>query len=193
MLQGMDQADQLLSMFQEQKEEAFKLLYDCYYQDLCLFADHLINNSGDAHDLVQEFFIDFWVNKRYNNITGKLEPYIFQSIRYAASRYNRNTMKKQEFYQSIKEEDLQEPILPDHSESEVIEKLYAAIHRLPEERRKIFLMICVKGMTYKEVANSLHISTNTVKTQMTRSIKFLREALDSQSFELILLLLLKKT
>ena len=182
-----------MSMFQEQKEEAFKLLYDSYYQDLCLFADHLINNSGDAHDLVQEFFIDFWVNKRYNNITGKLEPYIFQSIRYAALRYNRNTMKKQEFYQSIKEEDLQEPTLPDHSESEVIEKLYAAIHRLPEERRKIFLMICVKGMTYKEVADSLHISTNTVKTQMTRSIKFLRETLDSQSFELILLLLLKKT
>ena len=62
------------------------------------------------------------------------------------------------------------------------EVLYKALNELPEERRKIFLMICLEGMKYQEVAEKLHISINTVKKQMGRSFKFLREKLQKNIF-----------
>ena len=56
-----------------------------------------------------------------------------------------------------------------------MEILYAAINQLPLERRRVFMMICAEGMKYQDVADALGFSINTVRTQMGRSMKFLRE------------------
>ena len=70
--------------------------------------------------------------------------------------------------------------------NEELEVLYAAIRQLPEERRKIFTLICLEGKKYQEVADMLQISINTVKTQMGRSFQFLRKMLGNHRFLILL-------
>ena len=67
-----------------------------------------------------------------------------------------------------------------------IEILYLTINLLPPERRRIFMMVYAEGKKYKEVADQLQISINTVRTQLTRSLKFLREKLGEQEFTILL-------
>lgn len=71
---------------------------------------------------------------------------------------------------------------------EEIELLYSVINELPPERRRVFMMICAEGKKYQEVADQLQISVNTVRTQLTRSLKFLREKLEKQMFTILLFL-----
>ena len=63
---------------------------------------------------------------------------------------------------------------------ELIRQLYFYIDELPEERRKIILL-SIKGHSGNEIAEELGISINTVKTQKSRSFKYLRDKMKSSS------------
>lgn len=64
---------------------------------------------------------------------------------------------------------------------ELIRQLYFHIDELPEERRKIILL-SIKGYSGNEIAEELGISINTVKTQKSRSFKYLREKLSGSTY-----------
>ena len=70
---------------------------------------------------------------------------------------------------------------------EIIRQLYYYIEELPSEQRRIILMR-IEGYTWEEIAERLDISINTVKTQKTRSYKFLRERLGDSMNSIILCL-----
>ena len=70
--------------------------------------------------------------------------------------------------------------------------MYKVIDLLPEERRNVFLLVFVEGMSYQEVADQLQISKNTVKTQLSRSLKFLRETLKDRYNAFLLFFILEK-
>lgn len=76
-----------------------------------------------------------------------------------------------------------------HTESEedsTMDKLLEAIEALPEKCRYVFVAICVDNKKYKEVADEMHVSLNTIKTQLSRSLKLLRESLNKEDFKLFL-------
>jgi DNA-binding CsgD family transcriptional regulator len=55
------------------------------------------------------------------------------------------------------------------------------------QREKEIMEALLKGLPYKEIANQHFISVNTVKTQIARSYRFLREELDSKCIQLLFL------
>lgn len=57
---------------------------------------------------------------------------------------------------------------------EAIRQLYFYIEELPAEQRRIILLR-IEGHSWDEIASRLGVSINTVKTQKSRSYKFLRE------------------
>ena len=77
----------------------------------------------------------------------------------------------------------------EEDEGKEIELLYCTIGQLPDECRKIFLMASLDDMKYREIADVLNISVNTVKTQMKIALRFLREKLTLGTFSSILLFL----
>ncbi len=72
------------------------------------------------------------------------------------------------------ETNLIESELDVHLLEELIDRL---VEKLPPERRRIFLLSRKQFLTNKQIAEQLHISVNTVETQMTKAISFLRNRL----------------
>lgn len=188
----MNKSDEILFLYRQDEREAFRLLFDTYYGTMLLFANRILSDAEVAEDIVQECLLDFWANKRFLSLTGGLDKYIFQAVKHASLNELRNRNRRLKHHEEIRKENTSVVSGELQEEAGELEILYTAISRLPEERQKIFKMICVNGMKYREVADSLNISVNTVKTQMTRSLKFLRETLKDSSFSTILFLLVKK-
>ena len=65
-------------------------------------------------------------------------------------------------------------------------RLEEKLAQLPEKQREVLVKCVVEGKKYKEVAEELDITVNTVKTHITRALKFLRGELQE---DLIMLLL----
>lgn len=71
---------------------------------------------------------------------------------------------------------------------EAIRQLYFYIEELPAEQRRIILLR-IEGHPWDEIASKLGVSINTVKTQKSRSYKFLREKLGNSTYSVLLSLI----
>jgi len=57
------------------------------------------------------------------------------------------------------------------------EKIYNEVENLPEKCREVFKVIVLENLKYKQAAESLGISVNTVKTHYSRALRQLQKSL----------------
>ena len=79
------------------------------------------------------------------------------------------------FYQDLVENTLEETDL--YAVNELTEQLREAIRHLPESYREAFLKHRLKGMTYKEIADELDVSVQTVNYRIGQALKLLAQEL----------------
>ena len=167
-------------------ERAYQGLFRMYYADLVAFAYSLLKDLGKAEDVVQEFFVNFWCEKKYKNVHSSLDSYLFRAVKNACLNHIRDeryrVRKLEEVWKNREEEETGK-----EEETEEKEAVYKAIAELPEQCRRIFMMCCVEGKKYQEAADALNISVNTVRTQMGRAFKTLREKLAGKTYSMLLL------
>ncbi|MEN6619271.1 MAG: RNA polymerase sigma-70 factor [Rikenellaceae bacterium] len=166
-------------------EQAFQSLFCGYYTDLVAYAYRFVKDIETSEDIVQEFFINFWFKKKFEDIHSSVESYMFHSVKNACLNYIRNEKNRNNKHnEMMKGIDLCYDKLD--IEEEDFEKIYKAIHRLPERRKRIFMLCCFNNLKYHEVAEKLNISINTVRTQMGRALKSLRKYLNANSSNLFI-------
>jgi len=159
-------------------ETGLRQLFEVYYTPLCVYALKYIDSFEKAEDIVQEVFINLWEKKRVENITGSLRNYLLKSVK----NNTLNVLRKSNRYQC---ESLDEQIdIEDLEDEEPIELetrkklLYNEIDALSPQAKAIFECIVFGNYKYKEVAEEMDISVNTVKTTFARALKKLRSSLD---------------
>lgn len=168
-------------------EQAYQCLFRLFYADLVVFANGILRNLEESEDVVQEFFINFWCEKKYRQVHTSLENYMFRAVKNACLNYLRREKYRTEKLGEIAGDQTEEEH-PEREETGEREEVYKAISQLPEQCKRIFTLCCVEGKKYQETADELHISINTVRTQMGRAFKTLREKLAGKASSLLLYL-----
>lgn len=174
----------ILKGLQQGSEQAYKDLFTAYFSDLVLYANHFIKNQAAAEDIVQDFFITLWLEKKFFNIKSSLESYLYRSLYNTCLNHLRNEQRKQEklLHMPIEKNSSPTPTTELEDKERVYNQLYQALHKLPEQCKQVFTLCCLQNMKYQEAADYLGISINTVRTQMGRAYKILRSSLDIKSF-----------
>lgn len=191
---SLDTEKEILEALKKGEERAYNRLFHLYFTDLVLFAHNLLKNKEAAEDIVQELFIAFWYEKKYNHITRDLEGYLYRSLRNTCLNWLRDENRRQTKLSQMPMETKEEPTLPEDlmaSEKER-EELYRALGKLPPQCKQIFTLCCLHDMKYQETADHLGLSINTVRTQMGRALKSLRDSLRGKTFSHLLLWILHK-
>lgn len=164
---------------------ALKILHLKYYYPMRLWAGKYTRSNALAEELVSDCFIKLWERRKFIIIEKSLKSYLYLMLRNVIVSQARKT-KDIAF---IGLENM--PDMPDELEyrnQEYYAELYRAIQKLPDQRRKILELAAFDSLTYKEIADRLEISVNTVKTQMGRAYQFLKEELDPNNFVLFQIL-----
>ena len=82
---------------------------------------------------------------------------------------------KHHYEESQRWEIMEEEVPEDEEELNIMrERLNVFVDSLPEKCREIFILACIEGLKYKEVAERLDVSVNTVKTQLKSAYSKLR-------------------
>ena len=66
-----------------------------------------------------------------------------------------------------------------YEKKELKARIKKTISKLPKQRRLIFQMSRYDGFSNKEISENLNISLQTVKNQISESLKFIRKSLRS--------------
>ncbi len=169
----------------EGNTQSLKVLHDRYYYQMYLYATKLYHNQSGLEEAVSDCFIKLWTKRSEILIEHSVKSYLFLMLRNGLIDLIR---KKRDIIL------LEVSFIPDLPDNETINemdhyaRLYIALEKLPEQRRRILELAVFESCTYAQIAEKLGISVNTVKTQMGRAYRFLKEELDPKSINLLFIL-----
>jgi RNA polymerase sigma-70 factor (ECF subfamily) len=158
---------------------AFSDLYEKYHRALYLFILKLSKNPHEAEELVQSVFVTVWLSRQFIDISKPFSAYLFSIAR---NRYY-DMLRKRVTESCYADYILQQNnLIADDFEKEIEDKeIYEIINKLlqqiPNRRQKIFRMSREDDLSYKQIAEKLQISENTVDTQIRKALNFLRKEL----------------
>lgn len=157
-------------------KEAFKLVFDEYYNPLCNFIYNILNDKSSVEDVVQEMFVKMWQSNESIDISESMKSYLFKSAKNKALEHIRasnsyNKAVKDSLLLRFSEEEPSE-------KAEVyikMERISSLLRHLPSKCRNVFVMHKFNGLTYREIADKESISIKTVENHMLKAFKYLRE------------------
>lgn len=147
-----------------------------YYPRMIRFARQYVLLEEDAENIVQDIFLILWEKRDVLDIRVSLVPYLFTLVKNKCLDFVRHKTVCEEFANEWKvKRAALEQLNYSFTSDEDIEKLVAsAIESLPERCREIFIKSRIEGRKYKEIAEELDLSVNTVENQMSIALRKLR-------------------
>lgn len=177
----------ILSGIIDGDKKAFDLLFSVYYDKLCRYADKMVHDDDQCEDLVQDLFAEIWVNRKKLSIKTSLSAYLYRSIY--------NSCLDQIKHQKVKNKHQSETVFQSVNSfddslvfTELIEKMEKCIENLPDQCKKIFRLSRFENLKYREIAEVLQVSENTVDTQIRRALNKLKEELKDYLITILFLL-----
>jgi len=160
-------------------EKVFDTVFLDYFPKLKKFIKGFINNEEESENIVQDLFMNLWINHKLLADVDNLNAYLYSIAKNAVFHFLRNSSKHQ--FRSLEEG---ENILENGSNAEddlYIEELLSVIRfeieQMPPQRRRIFKMSRFENLSNEQIAQRLNISKRTVETHISLTLSELRKIL----------------
>jgi len=157
-------------------KESLELIYKQYWSKLYIYAFNVLHEREICEDIVQEIFIDLW-RKRDDVQIADLNSYLYQSVKYQIFNHFRKSKYKEQLLMKFDLIEEQYKIDEFYEKEELKTHVNEVITKLPEHRRIIFQMSRHEGLSNREISEKLNISQQTVKNQISASIKYIRKSM----------------
>lgn len=157
-------------------ESVFTHIYELYSEKIYRLAYKFLKDQEQSEEIVQETFINLWLNRGKLDTEGNIWLYLFV----IAKRLSLNTLRKSSRTVHLSEEIL--PLIMDmhnDTEEEVLvhdleQYTESIIQKLPRQQQLVFKLSRIDGLSHREIAEQLHISPNTVKNHMVEALKTIK-------------------
>jgi len=157
--------------------EAFPQLYRRYLQPLLRLMVRQHRNGDEAHDLVQQTFLQVHRARADFDPSRRFRPWLYA----IALNLSRESLRKRQRRPTVWNESpgLAEPIAAELSPDEIqaARHVRRAIATLPHDQREVIELHWFDGLTFQEIAQCLDMPANTAKVRAHRGYKKLRETL----------------
>lgn len=173
----LDSLDALIRQARLGDLTAFAELVDRYYPRCLRFAQHMLGNSLDAEEAVQDAFVR--VHKALASYTeqDRFEPWLFRILanrcRTLRARERRHAQVMQ--YGDVPD-DVRVALQPEISE-DWNDELKRALSALPSDQREAFLLRHVEDMGYEDMSAATGAGVSALKMRVKRACDFLRARL----------------
>lgn len=155
---------------------AFTSLFNQYKDKIYTLAFKITGSAFTAEEVVQDIFLKLWTKREelshvehfkawFNTI---IRNHLFSLIKSRAARQARETAFANKLSPFNQEAD--QKVLFKEAE-QILEK---ALYALPPQQNKVYRLIKEDGMKKEEVASRLNLSTETVKSHLSKAIKNIR-------------------
>ncbi len=160
-------------------KSVFDYIFHYYYSSLCAFAMQYLRSRSDAEDIVQDFFVSFWMEAPAIRISSSLKSYLFTGVRNKCLDYRKHQKVIQQYraYVFSSSEGCDNLTECYFAESELRQFISKSLEKLTPRCREIFELSRLKGLSNKDISVKLGISKRTVELQISKSLKVLRKEL----------------
>jgi RNA polymerase sigma-70 factor (family 1) len=166
----------------------YKELFYSLYPRLVSYSYSFVKNDFLAEEVVGNVMLQLWENRLKFEKIIDVKSYLYTMVRNGSLLILKKEKKVVELDDDLSHETLDFDY--NIAEEELYSTLIEALNSLPEKCKEVFELSCIEGLKYKDIAQQLDISINTVKSQRARAIELLKVKLKNHSELLFLLLFL---
>jgi len=175
---------------QKGSHKAFNAIYDMYADKLYGFALAHTKSPQMSEDIVQETFLKLWNNRKSISENGSLQSLMFTILKNKMIDTFRSQINKVEFEiyveyiedVSTSNNEIEQKLFYD----DFLKALRLSKKLLSERQLEIFELSREKGNSIEEIACRLQLSEQTVKNQLTTSLKKIRSQILKYSLLFVL-------
>ncbi len=174
----------LLKLLQTGDKQAFKFLFDTYFESLCRYMFFYLKDKQDAEEIAMDIFMYIWENCEKIEIKISLKAYLFQAARNRCLNALRDRKESYSLEENEQYEHLRTEICSTLEIDELNHLIEEAVLSLPEKCREVFIKSRHEQLSNQEIAEALQISVKTVEGQITKALKRIKEFLGDQYYYL---------
>lgn len=175
----MDEAECILRA-QASDVRAFEALYRMHVDKVYGLCLRMTGNVAEAEDCTQEAFIQAWNKIGKFRGDSAFSTWLHRIAVNAVLGRMRKSKREQDRIQ-VAHELADSPVAK--ADTGELRDLAAAVDRLPEGARHVFVLNAVYGYSHEEASNMLGIAVGTSKAQLHRARRLLSQQLVEQGFE----------
>lgn len=161
-------------------EQAFESLFLHYFPRIKGFISGILQNGEEAEDISQDIFVSMWQNR--DRLTGidNLNAYLFRIAKNTVFRHIERSLLFKDYQELQTERSLLFPTNNDSIEEEIYAKeleylISIAVEKMPSQRKRIYQMSRMEGLSNEEIAERLAISKRTVENHLTLALADIRK------------------
>ena len=178
--------------FIEGNNEAFAYFYNLHVEVLFRYGTKFCSDDNIVKDAIQEIFIDLYLKRNSNKTNPEnLRFYLILALK-------RNLIKKLRQNRRLvdieisdiefePEYSIEKLIIDDESEAELNLRLQEILKDLPAKQKEALYLRFNESMDYPEIAQILNISVESVRKQVYRALKALRNKMESKTLAFFLI------
>lgn len=187
-------ADVLIAKAQTGDEQSFNQLVNLWYKRIYNYALKQCAYEDVASDITQRTFIAVFRNLKKLKDTGSFKPWVYRIATNFCHEEGRKKSRGRTVPFTVTKNDEGESIIAEEGEAEGVffnpemsyrqleleQILFSCLNELPKDQRSVIIMKEYEGMKFREIAETLDTSENTVKTWLYRGLKVLKQQLEEK-------------
>lgn len=174
----------LLELLKSGNSRAFDEIYHRYWPVMHRLVSRMLGDGDLANDAVQDVFVSFWERRDTLNDDLSLKHYLYAAARNQVLMHIRSSQIASRYLETLR--NVLQSGAPAADESllnaELVARFEAELQHLPPKMRQAFELSRMAENSYKEIAEKMGISDNTVKHHISDALKILRKKLTTFIF-----------
>lgn len=142
------------------------------YTKLYFHALSFLHDNQEACDTVNDVFEWLWRNFDNYRKSANLLPLLYTLVRNKCVDQLRRRRSRTNFLDNLPTDFPEQYDYENYEEK--IELVRQVILSMPEQTRRVFMLRYAEELPYRQIAERLEISTNTVKTHLAKAMQILR-------------------
>lgn len=178
----------LIKELKDGDNDGFRYIYEKYKEKLNSYVYYKIKNKSEAEDLVQEIFTKVYKNiGLYDETQGTFYNFLLSNANQIIAEYSRKNISRE---QKVDKVQLDYNIAANDSAFAVYDNfdgeynIEELLDELPPDQREVFILVCIKHMSYKDAERLLNKSDLSVKSLLFRARSNLKKKIAKKYPEL---------
>ena len=168
------------SRYRRGDQEAFAILYNHHIDHLYHYGTKICKDSDAVKDSLQELFLELFLNReRIKTTPENLKFYLMVALRRSLVRKLKAgklaALYPEKSLEFEPEYNIEFKIIEQESEMEIHNTLVNALKKLPSKQKEAIYLRFNESLEYNEIAGILEITVESVRKQVHRAIKTIRE------------------
>lgn len=180
----------LLMKISEGRENAFRTLFEQYYEQLFEYINGFIKSKQVAEELVMDVFLKIWLGRDLIPQIQRFDAFLFRVAHNKSIDFLRSVATDPKFKDLLWEKiqvanNVQSDSFVLMHEYET--KLREAVSLLSPQRKKVYQLSREQDLTHDQIAAQLNLSKSTINNHIVEAQRFIRTYL-SKNFDIAFLL-----